>query len=95
VYDDYDSPDGDVVDVKVKMSSVEINYYPPTINQLIRILRDKELEDKVDFQKLAEEKFKDKMFYITSSIKENTEIILNPQVSTCNNFPEAKIKVFV
>lgn len=32
VYDDDESPVGDVVEVIVKLSSVEVNYYPPTIN---------------------------------------------------------------
>jgi len=32
VYDDHESPAGDVVDVSVILSSVEINYYPPTLN---------------------------------------------------------------
>lgn len=50
VYDDDESPAGDVVEVIVKLSSVEINYYPPTINQLIRYLRDVDLEDKIDLQ---------------------------------------------
>ena len=50
MYDDDESPAGDVVEVIVKLSSVEINYYPPTINQLIRYLRDVDLEDKIDLQ---------------------------------------------
>ena len=35
------------------------------------------------------------MWYINSQIQEHTLITLNPLISTCNNFPKAKIKVFV
>lgn len=41
------SPKSDIVDVEVMFSSVQINYYPSTFNQLIFILRNVDVEGEI------------------------------------------------